>query len=220
MRDALETGLRKSGRRRRIRAYLDTHESRKLQLGCGKNILEGWCNTDLYRDEDVLYLDAKEPFPCDDRTFDYIFCEHLIEHCEYREGMHMLRECFRVLRPGGKIRIATPDLLFVIRLNDPEKTEAQKRYIAWAAEHYLPDVETCRDVFVIHNFFRSWGHKVIYDFKALQDLMKAVGFVSIARHDVGESSDKNLQKIESHGNHIGDDFNRLETFVIEGEKPA
>lgn len=49
--------------------------------------------------------------------------------------------------------------------------------------------------------------------------MNRVGFINIARHKVGESDDENFQGIETHGQDITDEFNRLETFDIEGIKP-
>lgn len=130
----------------------------------------------------------------------------------------MLHECFRILKPHGKIRIATPDLHFLTELYNPQKTELQERYISWAVDSFLPDIGIYQDVFVINNFFRDWGHKFIYDFKTLQDVMSRVGFVNIKRCTVGESDDKNLQGVEFHGRHITDEFNKLETFAVEGSK--
>ena len=54
----------------------------------------------------VVYMDATEPFPLPSQSFDAVHCEHVIEHVAYEAGMTMLRECRRVLRPGGVLRIA------------------------------------------------------------------------------------------------------------------
>lgn len=60
----------------------------------------------------LLYLqqDATVHFPLADASFDWIFCEHLIEHLQPTGALSMLREFQRLLRPGGVIRISTPDL--------------------------------------------------------------------------------------------------------------
>jgi predicted SAM-dependent methyltransferase len=64
--------------------------------------------------EGTVFLDATTPFPFDCGTFDYIYCEHMIEHISWQKGQTMLRECHRVLKPRGVMRIATPaDILFV-----------------------------------------------------------------------------------------------------------
>jgi predicted SAM-dependent methyltransferase len=58
-------------------------------------------------------------------VFDYVFSEHMIEHVSYAEGLLMLRECLRVLKPGGRIRIATPSLEVLLDLYKPSKTPIQ-----------------------------------------------------------------------------------------------
>ena len=90
----------------RISRYLRENEIRKLQIGTSDSVRAGWLNTDLIpARRDVIYMDATAPFPFSDNTFDYICSEHMIEHIGYEAGFFMLGECFRVLRPGGTIRI-------------------------------------------------------------------------------------------------------------------
>jgi predicted SAM-dependent methyltransferase len=52
----------------------------------------------------------------EDNTFDYIFSEHMIEHVDHDGAVAMLRECYRVLKPGGTICMATPDLAVIVGL--------------------------------------------------------------------------------------------------------
>jgi len=95
-------------RRRNKAKYLQTHQLKKLQLGTSNNFLDGWLNTDVLPDHaSAAYLDATVRFPFDDTTFDYIMAEHMIEDVEYQAAQFMLRECFRVLKPGGRVRFAT-----------------------------------------------------------------------------------------------------------------
>ena len=208
-------------RGRRIRNYFASHPVRKLQIGCGLNALEGWLNTDFNpRVKGAIFLDVRKRFPLADAQWDYVFSEHLIEHLEYRQGAAMLRECFRVLRPGGRICIATPDLRFLIDLGGGEKTSLQERYISWQADQWWPDIGIHRDVFAINAFFRKCEHEFIYDFAELRDTMARVGFTEILRVDIGQSGEANLQGVISHGRQIPEEFNRLETFVVEAVKPA
>ena len=206
-------------RQQSIRHYLAGHQVRKFHIGCGGAVLKNWLNADLDPADDSLFIDARKKLPFDDCTFDYLFSEHLIEHLDYREGIYFLQECFRIIKPCGTIRVATPDLLFLIELYTAEKNELQERYIAWAADAFLPDIPVVQDTHVINNFFCNWGHKFIYDFKALQDTMKRAGFVNIKPCAVGISDHVELSGVESHGQVIPDVFNKLETMVAEAIKP-
>ncbi|MCF6158773.1 MAG: methyltransferase domain-containing protein [wastewater metagenome] len=201
-----------------LECYVKENYIRKLQLGSGENILASWLNTDLEPRDGVFLLDVTKPLPFEKDVFDYIFFEHLIEHLEYLQGINLLKECHRILRHGGKIRIATPDLEFIVKLYHIEKTELLKRYIAFYVDNFLSNIKIYDETFVINLFFREWGHKFIYNFKILSNALKQVGFVNITHCKVGESMDKHLQNIESHGKAIGIEFNNLETFVIEATK--
>ena len=98
-----------------IQKYLATNEVRRIHIGAGGNILPGWLNTDLEpQSQDIAYLDVSEPLPFPDGSIDFIFSEHLIEHLPHSVGAYHLRECFRALRPNGRVRVATPDLQFLL----------------------------------------------------------------------------------------------------------
>jgi predicted SAM-dependent methyltransferase len=207
-------------RNRKIAGYLKAHPVKKLQLGTSNNVLDGWLNTDIVINHaSVVYLDTTKRFPFDDNTFDYIIAEHMIEHIEYQAAQFMLRECFRVLKPGGRVRFATPDLRVLVALHSREKTESQINYIDWAVARSMPKVQECKDVFVINNFFRAWGHRFLYDAETLRHALSTSGFREIKFYKPGASEDPKLQNVESHGREIGsEDINQFETIVVEGRK--
>ena len=119
--------------RRLARRCLEGTGRPKLHLGCGNHHLDGWLDTDLHpRSERVARLDATRRFPFADGVFALVYSEHLIEHVSFPEGAAMLRECFRVLSAGGRIRVATPDLAFLTALHRGGLSALQKRYLAWA----------------------------------------------------------------------------------------
>jgi predicted SAM-dependent methyltransferase len=207
------------GHRRMASNYLKYSQIRKLQIGSGVNILPGWLNTDLDPAKGIMSMDSTKRFPFGDCTFDYIFTEHCIEHFEYRVGMQQVQECYRVLKPGGRLRISTPDLRFLIELYNENKTELQKRYIVVVIDKFIRDTKSYTDTFVINNAFQAWGHKFIYDYKTLKSLLNKCGFIDIERYEAGESYDENLRDVESHGRVIGDDLNILESMVVEAMKP-
>lgn len=203
-----------------IEEYLASHDVRKLQLGAGTNILEGWLNTDLSPSSaSVCYLDTTRRFPFADESFEYVFSEHHIEHITYKEGLFTLRECYRVLRPGGIIRLATPDLGVLLGLYTPEPDELQQRYIRFIAERFLPGIQTPRPAFVINNAFHNWGHQFLYDRATLQQALTEAGFLDISFTRPGESNNRHLRQIERHGQFIGDEeINQFETMVVEGKR--
>jgi len=81
----------------------------RLHLGCGKNILDGWENYDLYpEDERVKYLDMNRlPYPFKDNSVDEILCSHVLEHL-YVPIYEVMKEFHRILKPGGKLIIKLP----------------------------------------------------------------------------------------------------------------
>lgn len=198
--------------------YLKSHHIRKLHIGSGENVIKGWLNTDLtpYVGTEVIFLDATHKFPFGDNTFDYIFSEHMIEHVPYEKGIFVFRECYRVLKPGGIIRIATPNLHFLIDLFKQEKSDAQKWYIQRAIDNYFPQYNICSDTFVINNFFYNWGHQFIYDFDILAKTLGSVGFDRVTRCMSKKSEHDALQGLESHWTYK--EFDDVETMVVEGEK--
>jgi predicted SAM-dependent methyltransferase len=204
-------------RSRAIKRYLRSHDVRKLQLGIGPNVLCGWFNTDLSPNHKNVYmLDVTKRFPFDDKSIDYILSEHLIEHLSYKDGLFMLRECSRILRPGGRIRVATPDLEILIKLHTSEKSEIQQKYIKWHIDSFLPGMDAYNACFVINNAFRGWGHQFIYDGATLRDLMHRAGFVEIKRYKPGESDDEIFRGIEWRAK---DEVQKFTGLVLEATRP-
>jgi predicted SAM-dependent methyltransferase len=205
---------------------------RKLHLGCGANILQGWLNTDgfsaasYFPGSDILqktmYLNVCRPFPIQDNSFDYVFHEHLIEHLTYQQGQFLLAECLRVLKPGGTIRVATPDLATFISLYGANVDEDRKRFIdeyvrmnseVWSDE--LKHVVGNKAVFVINHCVRAWGHLFIYDAQTLLDAMRAAGFTDLVRKSPQQSDDPNLGGIELRKDMVG----IYDALIVEGRNP-
>ena len=197
----------------------------KLHLGCGRNLLGGWINTDSKTSlQGCDYLDVTEKFPYDDNSVDYIFSEHMIEHISLQDGKFQLEESFRVLKSGGKIRISTPDLKFLIELYTDNKTDLQKRYIDYTVNHPAYNVSIGIDTFIINNFVRDWGHIFIYDKKILKTLLESIGFTDVKSYLITESEDENLKNLEHTTDEINikqgqtKEFLQLETFTLEAKK--
>ena len=107
-----------------------------LNLGCGHRHHPAWVNVDFHSTgPGVIAHDLNHGVPFADSSFDAVYHSHLLEHFPKRYAPVFLQECFRVLKPGGIIRVAVPDLEQIARLylDLLEKAlqgdeEAQKRY--------------------------------------------------------------------------------------------
>lgn len=197
-----------------IRSYFGENIIYKLQIGSSSNIMTGWLNSDIFPSHNVLYLDATKRFPFVDEQFHYVYSEHMIEHISSEQGIFMLSEVHRVLKKDGTLRIATPDLKFLINLY-MNPTDSQKRdYILFVNSTSTKNPFLNNPVPVINNFFRDWGHQFIYDYETLKKSLQSVGFKNIRRVEVGKSEILDLNGIEHHGRIIGEMNNILETMVI------
>ncbi len=93
----------------------DQHPLVKLNLGCGDKHLPHYINVDIvesrlgHKPDVVCDIRVLEPFK--DQTVDEVLAVHVIEHVHRWEVLGVLKEWFRVLRPGGKIVLETPNLL-------------------------------------------------------------------------------------------------------------
>jgi predicted SAM-dependent methyltransferase len=153
--------------------------ARGLQLGCGRQPISGWINLDL--DDHALSdvscdLTAGLPF-CPDGVFDVIYSEHFLEHIERKGAIRLLRDCLRVLKPGGVLRIAIPEL---DKLITDYHTFAQHNDVNRMFDQELGGAFYTRgELFNIA--MRAWGHTYMYNEEDLTLLFKAAGFGEIRR---------------------------------------
>lgn len=201
-----------------IRNYLRDHSTHKLHLGCGRNPLDSWLNSDQHpKSSNILRLDVSKRLPFEDEQFAYVFSEHMIEHLSYTQGMQMLEECHRILKPNGRIRISTPDLSFLLALYFDDRSNLQERYIDWSTKTHVKDAPYSDATFVINNFVRDWGHQFIYDEPALRFALEKAGFSEIVRCELNASEDIELQGLEND-TRLPPGFLALESFTLEATK--
>jgi SAM-dependent methyltransferase len=85
---------------------------RRLNWGCGHAGEPGWINSDLKDGPGIdLPCDIREGLPLDDGAIDYAVSIHALPEVPVDQQLEVLRELRRVLKPGGVLRLALPDLL-------------------------------------------------------------------------------------------------------------
>jgi len=89
---------------------------RYVNLGCGNHCDSSWINIDIASNNmEVICCDLRKGISLPDNSCDVVYHSHLIEHLRKNEAKLLLMECFRVLKPGGIIRVAAPDLEKICR---------------------------------------------------------------------------------------------------------
>jgi len=87
----------------------------RINLCCGRRTLEGWVNVDFTQTlPGVLACNLVDPLPFADASADVVYASHVLEHFNRDAALRFLKECRRVLRPGGVLRLSVPDLCWLV----------------------------------------------------------------------------------------------------------
>lgn len=201
-----------------IREYLKSQSVRRLHLGAGGNDPSGWLNTDIQPNSKEIYLDATRRYPFPDGSFRYVFSEHMIEHVPWEAGVAMLKECYRVLTTGGKIRIVTPNLTkFIQLLSAGADPETQQFIVAKQRLHGWPTTPV-PGAYILNQQVREWGHRFLYDPATLRRSLELAGFKEITELPVAEQTDPVFQEVEVRTRDKGSDLwvvNNWEAMAFE-----
>ena|SRR3990167_9688126 len=152
-----------------------------LHLGCWDKFFpctkkEKWVNIDI-RDLEVppniLFLKmnvVKLGFP--DNSVDYIYACHLLEHFRRDETQTILKEWYRVLKPGGVIRIAVPDFDAIVEVYLKEMRDLTRIIGGLYGRQDYPENT----------------HYTVFNYKKLMKELYDVGFRGTERYDHRQTS--------------------------------
>ena len=177
-------------RAQEMRGATGATEKIKLHAGSGGHLLEGWINIDLDADPSVnLAADLGRSIPLRSNSVDFIHSEDFIEHLDIEPGLQFIREAFRVLRPGGVMRIATPDLRALI---NEVYFGRHPEHLRWCNE-FLDADGPCA---ALNMHLRMNGaHRFIYDEEHLRRVLEECGF-TVRRVRYNRSSYPELRFLE------------------------
>jgi predicted SAM-dependent methyltransferase len=87
-----------------------------LNLGCGSTCNNAWTNVDFVSTgPGVIAHNLLSGIPFGDNSFEVVYHSHVLEHFPKEKAKDFIKECYRVLKKDGIIRIAIPDLERIAR---------------------------------------------------------------------------------------------------------
>jgi predicted SAM-dependent methyltransferase len=134
--------------------------------------LPGWVHIDRDPVSETVEIswDVRQPLPIGDGTCQFIFHEHFLEHLTVQEGLAFLRESFRLLAPGGVLRVSMPDLSECVR----QYYENDWSNKPWLKKYGFEWIKTRAEFLNIA--MREWEHKWLYDREELHRRLREAGF--------------------------------------------
>jgi predicted SAM-dependent methyltransferase len=141
-----------------------------VHLGAGGHRLRGWINVDVLPAGVDLLADFLRELPFRSGSVDLLHSEDLLEHLDVDAGKRLLRECHRILRPNGVMRILTPDLRSLVSTIYIDRAH---EHLAWCQKLLSAD-GPCE---ALNMHLRMNGeHRFVYDEEHLTEVLKAIGF--------------------------------------------
>lgn len=157
----------------------------KVQVGCGpNNLMNDWWNVDLRNFKGIdQNFDATQPWPFS-HCLNYIYAEHFLEHLSFDQAIKFLDHARTALTDGGRLRISTPSLEWVLKTHFTFETRQQK---------------VIDQTWAINRAFHGWGHQFLYSREMLCQLISSRSYSNVEFFEYGKSSDEALRNLECHG---------------------
>ncbi len=192
-----------------------------VNIGCGTDAAEGWYNIDnsptiwlsrlplgqrLFRTpawpRSVHRHNVLQGLPFADASVDCIYSSHTFEHFTYPQSFALTRNCFRVLRPGGILRIVVPDLQKITRdyLADSSEMASHRFVERLLLRHTWQDL--------LHS---GAHHCQMFDSRSLVAMLRDAGFVDARVSRFGESAIADIRNVELESR-------KAESLYVEAEK--
>lgn len=169
--------------------------------------------------------DITKPLQFQAGSVECLFMEHVLEHVDFVDALKFFGEAYRVLKPGGVLRIVSPDLDklgWFMRRGEIESRD--KEYIKTLVDKYsIPESLQDRDtfyVFLVNEIVREHGHKFVWTVPLITDALRESGF-EVEVFGVGEGTNPDFcleRKRRGLKDEIGPPYD-CESFHVEGIKP-
>jgi predicted SAM-dependent methyltransferase len=153
----------------------------RVSLGSGPTLDEGWIGLDLVGASSVFRADLRRRLPFPTQSVDVILAEHVFEHLYLDDLPALMRECHRVLRPGGVLRVVCPDGQLVATLitdNGDARAQAHLKF-EQSLHRFKPDALLA--LRAVNRLVFQWGdHLSLLTGSGVALLLEKAGFCDIA----------------------------------------
>jgi predicted SAM-dependent methyltransferase len=153
---------------------------------------------------DIRYCDVSRGLPFRDGEAAVVYASHVLEHLTRRQAHNLVRESFRVLKPGGVVRIVVPDLERLAHLYLQERANGAGD--GRAANDFMEHLRTCLDdadaslpLKLYRAYLDTLSHKWMYDTASLTALMAEAGFSELSQRACLESRIPLIAQVERAG---------------------
>jgi len=168
-------------------------------------------------------LDIRKGLPYKDNSLLYVYSSHCFEHLYREQAMRFLQECYRVLKEGGVLRLAVPDLESYCReymagLETPPSGVGQGESPADVFVRRLLMVRESPPRGIVDRWLKPiLGKHTIhcwaYDWQSLRARFLEAGFTNVRRCSYLESSIPDIEFLDLAEK-------KDESLYVEGSKPT
>lgn len=145
----------------------------KLSLGAGGVRLSGWIHVDFDPAcQPDVRADLSGPLPFADACADFLHSEDFIGQLSFVQAGGFLQECYRLLKPGGVLRLLTPDLERLVTAYVSRDTRVLE---LWNREVGIP-LQTGTLGELVHAALTFANQKSFFDEETLRRLLEPIGF--------------------------------------------
>lgn len=182
----------------------------KLHLGCGKRDFGSeWVHIDA-GDFPHLHSHNITTLPFEDNTADLIYASHVIEYFDREEIIPVLQEWRRVLKPGGVLRLAVPNFLWLAFLYSEEDYDLDYLLGPLYGKIEIPGVRRSGTIY----------HKTVYDRKHLSKVLASCLFTNIRTWDWRNTEHSHIDDhSQAYLPHMNKETGKHISLNIECEKP-
>ncbi len=167
-----------------------------LNIGSGADKLPDWISVDMNPEysPDVIHDVRETPLPFADGSAELVYMEMALSQLDLRGGMNLLKDCHRILEPGGWIRVNEFNFQSLLATWETRKPEWHD--LTQAEKHF--------------NWFHRYGWHMLWDCETLEKHLMLAGFENIHEETRTLSKIPALCGLEK----------RRSGFCMEGRKPC
>lgn len=175
----------------------------KLHLGCGKRFIPGYKHVDVIHYDHIDYLCSVDHLPVfADNSVDVIYTCHVLEHFNRMRVPQVLSEWYRVLKPGGVLRVSVPDFAALAELYRQTEDLSLVLGPLFGRQDYLYNI-----------------HYMTFDFTTLRAALETARFKDVARYDWRQTEHAHVDDYsQAYYPHMDKDNGMLLSLNVEARK--